>query len=160
MREIQLSKQGLNKGKYVAIVDDDDYEWLNSYRWCYDGRYAQRRNKTEGHVRMHMLIMQPSNGHGVDHINGNPLDNRRVNLRVCSQGDNSKNMSKHFDSISKFKGLSKTRNGKWEVRVCYNYQRIRIGLFEYEVEAAKAYDNKAKQLHGEFAKLNFPENGV
>lgn len=157
MKEIALSKQGTNKGKYVAIVDDEDYEWLNSYRWCFDGRYAQRRNKIEGHVRMHMLIMQPQDEKGVDHINGNPLDNRKSNLRVCSQGDNSKNMSKHFDSTSKYKGLSKTKNGKWEVRVCKNYKPTRVGLFNDEVEAAKAYDQKAKELHGEFAKLNFPE---
>lgn len=156
MKEIQLSRQGKHKGKYVAIVDDEDYEWLNSYRWCYDGRYAQRRNKIEGHVRMHMLIMKPQKGMGVDHINGNPLDNRRLNLRVCSQGENSKNMSKHFDSVARFKGLSRTPNGKWEVRICHDYKAIRIGLFIDEVEAAKAYDRKAKELFGEYARLNFP----
>ena len=158
MKEIELSKQGPNKGKYVALVDDEDYEWLNSYRWCFDGRYAQRRNKIEGHVRMHMLIMQPEYGKGVDHINGNPLDNRRINLRVCSQWDNSKNMAKHFDGRSRYKGLTSTKSGKWFARINYKYKHISVGLFDDEVEAAKAYDQKAKELYGEFAKLNFPEN--
>jgi len=158
MKEIALSKQGKNKGKYFAIVDDEDYDWLNSYRWCFDGRYAQRRNKIEGHVRMHIFIMNPPEGMGVDHKNGNQLDFRRCNLRICSQWDNSKNMSKHADGKSKYKGLTQTKNGKWFARINYRYEHISIGLFESEEEAAKAYDKKAKEIYGEYAKLNFPEH--
>lgn len=157
MKTIELSKQGKYKGMYVAIVDDEDYEWLNSYRWCFDGRYVQRRNKKEGHVRMHFMIMNPPDGKGVDHRNSNGLDNRRINLRICSQWNNSQNMSKHRDSSSKYKGLSRNKNKtKWVARINFNYKHVTIGDFVDETEAAKAYDKKAKELYGEFAKLNFP----
>lgn len=155
MKQIALSKQGKNKGKYVALVDDEDFEWLSSYNWCFDGRYVQRRNKKEGHVRMHVMIMKPTNGMGVDHKNSNSLDNRKTNLRVCSQGDNARNMSRHKDATSKYKGLSK-RGNRWHVRINFNYKHIEVGLFDNEEEAAMAYDKKAKEIHGEFAKLNFP----
>lgn len=159
MKTIELSKQGAkNKGKYVAIVDDDDYDFLNQFRWCFDGRYVQRRNKKEGHIRMHFLIMKPPEGLGVDHKNGNGLDNRRDNLRICSQHDNCKNMSKHKDGSSAYKGLTFRKRGGWDVRINYAYKHIKVGYFNDEIEAAKAYDKKAKELYGEFAKLNFPED--
>lgn len=155
MKKIELSKQGKNKGKYSTMVDDEDFAMLNSFRWCFDGKYPQRRNNKEGHIRMHFLLMNPPKGKGVDHINGNPLDNQKANLRVCTRQQNSHNGSKHKDGSSKYKGLEKSGK-KWLVRVCKNYIRYRVGLFDNEKDAAKAYDSKAKELFGDFAKLNFP----
>ena len=91
MKYIFLSQQGKNKDKYVAIVDDVDYQGLNHFRWCFDGRYAQRR-KDGKLIRMHVEILGTPKGLVTDHLNGNSLDNRRENLRVCTQKQNMQNV--------------------------------------------------------------------
>lgn len=91
MKPIFLSQQGKNKDKYVAWVDDKDYISLNYFRWCFDGKYAQRRGKGKT-IRMHSVLMQPPKGLEVDHLNGNPLDNRRSNLRICTHKQNCQNL--------------------------------------------------------------------
>lgn len=89
----------------------------------------------------------------LDHINGDSTDNRIVNLRECTHQQNHGNR-KIQSNLSGFKGVSK-KDGKWQARVCFNFKRHYLGLFNTAEEAAKAYDAKAKELHGEFARLNF-----
>jgi hypothetical protein len=89
----------------------------------------------------------------LDHINGDSTDNRIVNLRECTHQQNHGNRKKQAN-LSGFKGVSKKDN-KWQARVCFNFKRHYLGLFNTAEEAAKAYDEKAKELHGEFARLNF-----
>jgi hypothetical protein len=92
----------------------------------------------------------------VDHINRNKRDNRRCNLRVCTQVENMRNRCSTYGS-SKFKGVSwDARRKKWMAAIHINGTQIRIGFFADEVDAAKAYDRKARELFGEFAYLNFP----
>jgi hypothetical protein len=100
---------------------------------------------------MHRLIMQAPKGMVVDHINGNGLDNRRCNLRLCTPAQNRRNRHKHAGGRSRFLGVSPCGD-KWNARVAGRY----LGLFDDEVEAAKARDRKARQLYGEHAWLNFP----
>lgn len=105
-------------------------------------------------------IMRPPEGMMVDHINGDQLDNRRANLRICLKSQNQKNRTKTTGCSSRYKGVSwneQTQN--WKSSICSDGQRYHLGSFDAEVEAALAYDNAARRLHGEFAALNFPNNG-
>lgn len=89
----------------------------------------------------------------VDHINGNKLDNRKSNLRICTDAENARNSSKKSGN---FKGVQwRSDKHKFRARIMDNGKEIFIGYFTNEIEAAKAYDTKAKELFGEFARLNF-----
>ncbi|MBL0320674.1 MAG: HNH endonuclease [Alphaproteobacteria bacterium] len=145
-KEITLSKG------FVCIVDDDDYEYLSQYRWhSMKGKvrvYASRSYK-RSQIIMHRELMNPPIGFVVDHINGNTLDNRRSNLRICTHSQNNVNVKQK--NKTGYKGV-KLENGKWVARI-----QITIGTFASAEEAARAYDKASKSLHGEFAALNFPQ---
>lgn len=97
----------------------------------------------------------------IDHINGIRHDNRIENLRECTRSQNSYNMPSRIGSTSKYKGVHKNRRYiSWSATIVKDGIRTRLGLFKTEEEAAKAYDKRAKELHGEFARLNFPGSGV
>ncbi len=166
-----MSKQiSLTQGKF-AIVDDEDFEYLNEYNWyAYKGRatfYARRNVRDEKTnkqtlIRIHREILKAKKGQHVDHINHNGLDNRKENLRVCNNSENSMNSRKHKTynggrkPSSKFKGVYwYKRTKKWRVRITINYKLIHLGYYNDEIEAAKAYDNAAIKYFGEFAKLNY-----
>ena len=100
----------------------------------------------------HRSIMNCPDDLVVDHINGNTLDNRKLNLRQCTHQQNMMNAVKKRKSLSKFKGVFRNGNS-WGARIG-NGGRIHIGSFKTEEEAAKAYNEKALELFGEFAKLN------
>lgn len=116
---------------------------------------------------MHRLILANAcNGLEVDHINGNGLDNRRENLRVCTQAQNRQNSPGWIKRKSQYKGVSPIsrwrtcKTGKiWEARICYGRKQRVIGAYVTEAEAARAYDLQARIHHGKFARLNFPEPG-
>ena len=91
----------------------------------------------------------------VDHINSDTWDNRLENLRECSQRNNAKNRSKGLGTTSKYKGVTYVKSrGKWQATIMNNYRSVFIGRFDSEIDAALAYNVRAKELHGEFAKLN------
>ena len=106
---------------------------------------------------MHRQILNVPEGLEIDHKNHNMLDNRKYNIRTCSKAENQHNRKTQKHS-SKYKGVSwhKERR-KWRTRICNNGKEFSLGLFDSEIEAAKAYDQKAKELFGEFAYLNFEE---
>jgi len=156
----------LTQGKF-AIVDDKDYDWLNQWKWhaakhppggyYYARRQTSRKNKKRWLISMHRQIMNVLSGMQIDHINHNSLDNRRCNLRICNQSQNNQNRSKaKNEKSSQYKGVSQ-RSGKkkWRAHIQLNKEPLGIGSFDNEIEAARAYDNKAKELFGEFALLNF-----
>lgn len=151
MKEIKLTK-----GKY-AIVDDEDYEFLNKYKWhaCnYGGKwYAGRKHYKK--IYIHNEIMNPPTGMQVDHINRNGLDNRRCNLRICTKNQNQKNKS-NFGK-SKYHGVSLFSCGKCKASIQSDKLPYYLGSFNTEIEAALAYDRMAILLHGEYANLNFPD---
>ncbi len=138
-----------------AIVDAADYEWLSRYKWyaqaCRGGTFYARRNTHPGTMSMHCMIMNPPKGMVVDHINGNGLDNRRCNLRICTQYENKLNSRPRKDSKSRFKGVL-PHGDKWRAKVGGQH----VGLFDDEVEAAKARDREALRQYGEHVWLNFP----
>lgn len=146
----------LTKG-YSAIVDDDVYEELSKYKWFYNNGYAARNVSVNGkqkQLKMHRVIMCPSDDKVVDHINGDTLDNRHENLRVCSTKENIANKKKPSNGkSSRYKGVSFKR-GKYEARIRSGDTFIYLGRYCTEVEAAIAYNNAATLLFSEFAKLN------
>lgn len=155
MKEIQLTQDKM------AIVDDEDFEWLSKYKWHYQNKgYAERnrsihlgKHKT---ILMHREILQVPDGMESDHINGNRLDNRRANLRICTRGENGKNLRKHVDNTSGFKGVSwHKRAKKWIAQITINYKYVYLGLFDDKQVAACAYDKATCKLHREFACTNF-----
>ncbi len=159
MKRIKLSK-----GKY-ALVDDADYDWLNQWSWHFHDyairtEYLGRVNgkKITRNIRMHRLVCNTPDGFYTDHINGDKLDNRRSNLRACNKSENAMNVGIRKDNSSGYRGVYRTHpkaNSKpWQAEIKKDGKRIYLGYFDEAIDAAKAYNNAAKNLHGEFARLN------
>jgi len=150
----------LTQGKY-AIVDAEDYERVSRYKWCLSRTrgqlYAQRRTGGKT-VRMHQFIMNPPKGMVVDHIDGNGLNNRRSNLRICTRPENTRNRRPNPNTSTGYKGVWRDkRTGRYWAQIYFKGKSTRLGSFDTAVEAAHAYDRKAIELFGEFACLNFPQ---
>lgn len=155
----------LTQGK-VAIVDDEDFRELNKHKWCaIKSRrvfYAARRaNPTGGGmIYMHRVIHKTPNEHYTDHINGNGLDNQKKNLRTCTTSQNGMNRGIQKNNVTGYKGVCwKKRDKKYEAKVMFKRRYVYLGYFNSKHDAALAYNKKAVELHGEFAKLNEIERG-
>ena len=163
MKEIKLSQLGKNKDEYVALVDDDDFESINQYKWSVikapNTFYAMRGTMVNGKritQYMHDLILD---GKGIDHIDRNGLNNKRSNLRLCTISENGMNRRKQDNASSIYKGVSfHKRDKRWMAHIKINGKKIHLGNFDTEVEAAKAYNDKAISLFCEFANLNVIPN--
>ncbi len=154
----------LTRGK-VALVDEEDFDELNKYKWsAFKHRntfYAVRNVRGKPLLRMHRVIMGDVKGVIYDHINGDGLDNRKSNLRIATAQQNNMNRIPRKGCSSKYKGVSWNKpNKKWLCILGHNYKNTYLGSFDDEEECARAYDKKAKELFGEFARLNFPEETI
>jgi hypothetical protein len=155
MKEIPLTQ-----GK-VVIVDDDMYEYLSQWSWYWTGHYAargERSGRLQKLFLMHRVVLQAPEGTQVDHINMNKLDCRRVNLRLATRSQNNANRNMHRNNSCGFKGVSWSGNSlknpyKAEIKIFGH--KIYLGCFTTAEDAARAYDQKAKELFGEFARTNF-----
>lgn len=152
-----MKKLHLTQGK-VALVDDEDFEWLSRWKWSYNQNgYAIRNSKVRKKQTRHYLhreILQADRSQRVDHIDGDPLNNQRSNLRICSQAENVQNSRIRSDNKSGFKGVSfHARSGKWQASICTKGSRNHLGLFNTVEEAADAYLEASKLHHGEFSCL-------
>lgn len=153
MTKIKLNgKKGKDK---FALVNDEDFKWLSSYKWSCSAGYAQAKvNKRT--TMMHRLIMNAPIGLEVDHINHNKLDNRKQNLRMVTRSQNHANQIKMINSSSYYKGTCWNKTVKqWMASIKINRKSYTLGYFKNELHAAMAYDLWAKELHGDFAQLNF-----
>lgn len=169
MKEIKLSQRNKkSKNRHlVALVDDEDFEYLSQWNWCAcksKDTYYSHRVDTTGEkrvkIRMHRLIMRVSDPETeVDHKDNNGLNNQKSNLRVATGSQNSRNRSVYKrPKSSRYKGVNLHKAGKWVASIGLPGSRSQyLGWFVKEEDAAKAYDEAAKQYFGEFAKLNFKE---
>lgn len=164
----------LTQGKF-AIVDDEDYEYLNQWKW-----YAQK-TPTDNYyystaivdgrsITMHRLIMNASKGQLVDHKDRDGLNNQKSNLRLCTPSENQMNKIGKRNSSSKYKGVSLVKqkrrsllkDGSIKERVYISWQSViningknkTLGRFKDEIQAALVYNHASKKHYGEFARLN------
>jgi hypothetical protein len=146
-----------------TVVDAADAA-LGEVRWCVLGggprqRYAARKERAGAPtILMHRVIVGAARGQQVDHINGDTLDNRRANLRIATHAENQRNRARSRNSLSGYKGVSPPANGKrWTATIHAGDRRVHLGSFDTAEDAARAYDKAAREMHGDFARLNFPE---
>lgn len=137
--------------------DKTDEEFLLSSTWTPTTGDYLRREVDDKKQYFHRVLLNVPKGMVVDHINGNTRDNRRCNLRVCTQHQNTYNQKVRKNNTSGYKGVyfHKT-NKKWCAFISVPKSKY-LGSFETKEEAARAYDKVARELHGGFARLNFPE---
>jgi hypothetical protein len=145
----------LTQGK-VTLVDDEDYDDLIRYKW------EACRVKTDSdifivkcrNISMHRYLLQVKDNELIDHRDGDSLNNQKNNLRICTKAQNMMN-SKKTRGLSKFKGVSYNhKNRCWIAYIKLNYKQVYLGSFNIEETAALAYNKKAIELFGDFARLN------
>jgi len=149
----------LPNGKF-ALVDDEDYDKLNQFKWYISDGYAVRdvlpRGIKHQTIRMHRMIVNTPKGMDTDHINMDRLDNRRENLRVCNRSQNMLNTKAHSDNASGMKGVSwDKKKRKWRARIFINNREKWLGYFDQIIDAAHAYDEAMLNRSSEFARTNF-----
>jgi hypothetical protein len=146
---------------HTLVVDDADASIAASRSWQAQpgksGTFYAAGLIDGKKVYLHRLIMQAGQGQRVDHINGNGLDNRRDNLRLCSNAENMRNMRvSPLRGSSAFKGVSwNRRRNKWRAYIVKDGRQLSIGYFTNESDAARSYDRTAALMFGQFANLNF-----
>jgi len=157
MKKIPLRGK-LGSGKY-ATVDDGDYPILNKIRWHIDfGGYvlsSVRIGKKSINVRMHHAVLSQKEGLETDHINGDKLDNRKTNLRLCTKSENANNKGLRKNNTTGYKGVSPSkRHGGFRAHINVRGIQISLGGFVNLKDAARAYNVAALKYQGKFAKLN------
>ena len=165
MRRIDISTT--NYPDTFTLVSDEDFEWLNRWKWHFHSGYAirtkylggGRENQKSGMIQMHRLTLNAGNGQEVDHKDGDGLNNQRKNLRIATSSQNSQNCKKRKTCSSKYKGVCwDKKNRKWRARIYLDKKEFSLGRYNSEIEAAHVYDKAAQKLFGEFAYLNFPDD--
>lgn len=158
----------LSKG-YSAIIDKEDAKKVLQYKWTarefvrkgkvvyvYGYRFDRTGEKPIS-VMLHRFITNAPKGMVVDHINGVTLDNRRTNLRICTDAENRRNMGRPAHNTSGYKGVTwDKRTERWVSQIAFKGEYYFLGRYDSPIEAARKYDSAARRLHGEFTQLNFP----
>lgn len=139
---------------HFALVDDEDYELVGQRRWHLNNRGYIKSGK----VLLHRLVTSAPPGYDVDHIDGDKMDNRRSNLRVCTRGQNLANQKRSANNTSGYKGVTFNKEcNRWQAYIHQDGRQYHLGLFHDIVDAARAYDAAAQEKFGEFARPNFPK---
>lgn len=154
MKELKIQNSCL-----VALVDDEDFDRLSKFVWYVNKNFSISRTFMSGirRVKNISLASEVLHQHGqlFDHKDRNPLNNQKENLRPCTYSQNMMNRTKARGTTSLYKGVSwSSSRKKWCVCIHHEDRNYFLGRFDNEVDAAKAYNQKAKELFGEFANLN------
>lgn len=153
----------LANDKGYTLIDAEDFDLVTSHRWHLSAKGEDKRTdyvKGPGDVKLHAFLMKPAPGSVVDHMNGDGLDNRRANLRVCTSAENRRNEPKRAASSasSPFKGVSwDASREKWTAKITIEGATKNLGRFDRAEQAALAYDAAAREAFGKFARLNADE---
>lgn len=162
MKEIKLTRG------QVALVDDEDFEWLSAWKWYATVKhytkapnqyYATRtvRHPKRTTIQMHRIILHTPEGMDTDHVDGNGLNNQRANLRPSTRSQNGCNRTKQKDNVTGYKGVQFTKNKQirpFRADIKLQGRHFYLGTYDTAREAAEAYNQAALKLHGEFAVLN------
>lgn len=155
-----MSKGILIKKGVVAIVDDCDHALVAERKWCLvkSKKILYAYTNVGGRkVGMHSLIMRAPVGQLVDHRDRNGLNNQRSNLRFCTQVQNQLNRGVRSDNKTGFKGVAyRESSDTYNAQIRLSGARWWLGAFQTAELAARAYDEAARKIHGDFAYLNFP----
>lgn len=148
-------------GDFDILIDIDDVEevskhiwFINKFRGC--GGYYKHYVINNKHTLIHRLIMKPEKGLVVDHINGDGLDNRKENMRICTRAENRHNSGKYINNKSGHKGVflyKYTKVPKWVAHIEVDKKRTHLGYFDDYEEACRARDEAELEYYGEYAKL-------
>lgn len=152
---------------YKVLVDDEDYERISRYKWSVNKKskndiYFRTHQYVNGNrvtISLHRYIMgcKYRDGNRVDHIDHNTFDNRKCNMRLCTEQENNQNRRKPVTNTTGYKGVRvSTGDNRWGAVVAINDKNVRVGTYSSPEEAARMYDMLALKLHGEFACTNFP----
>lgn len=158
-------KINLNQNK-VVLIDKHDYERVSELKWFAQKDHGSNRwyviSTSKPNIKLHRYLLNPKRTEVVDHINGDGLDNRRINLRIVSNSQNHMNMNKSkLPQSSIYKGVSwHIRHKRWIARIYHEGKRIHLGYFKSESDAANAYNKAASLYFGEYALLNKITKGV
>jgi hypothetical protein len=154
-----MKKIKLTQNKY-ALVDDEDYEYLNQWKWSIHKKkntfYVIRNiptkmKKVRKFALIHRLIMNPPDDKVIDHKDGDGLNNQKSNLRICTQSQNNGNSKIRKDNTSGIKGVSWHKAGKkWGASISKSKKRIFLGLFSNIDDAKNVYEKEAKEYFGKF----------
>lgn len=154
----------LSGGERV-LYDEEDSELISAHKWHKrlhaPGLYYAATRINGQRFFLHRLIANAPEGSEVDHADGNPMNNTRKNLRICTRSQNQQNRGKFKNNRSGYKGVyrdSGNRKAAWRAQITVNGDRKRLGYFSDPENAARAYDAAARKYCGEFANLNFPDS--
>ena len=137
----------------VILIDSEDYEKVKQHSWCISKTGYPVANIGNGKVvKLQRMLLGVENPKlVVDHINGNPFDNRKSNLRVCKNSENSRNCRISKNNTSGYPGVRITSHGRFNARITFNRKGIHIGNYATFEEAVKARKEAEKKYFGEFA---------
>lgn len=140
----------------IVFFDEEDEPLYMSRKWhinnCGYLMGKARGNETPEKVMFHRLVLGALHGQIIDHVNGNPLDNRKVNLRFCTHAENMRNRKTHGNNASGIKGVQRCSDSRFRARITVNGRRIEIGSFRSAEDAGKAYAAAARHYFGNFAR--------
>jgi hypothetical protein len=157
---LQVTKQVLITRGEITLIDESDWGLVCKYNWTLhipDNRKYARCHYEGKKIYLHRLLLNAKPGEIVDHKNGDGLDNRRNNIRLATQSQNTANCTTSIKTASGFRGVYfDKRSGLWQAKIKFNYKSNFLGSYKTTDEAAKVYDEAAFKLFGEFARLNFP----
>ena len=157
-----MKKISLTQGKF-ALVDDEDFDELSKYKWyahkSFNTFYAERqvrveqgRGNRQKPMKMHIVILGTPSGMLTDHIDGDGLNNQRINLRIATFQENCRNTRKYKNNSTGFKGVI-FQDKKYRPRIMVSGKSISLGMFEKKEDAYQAYCDACIKYHGEFANV-------